>query len=382
MANAIERYFDEVSRRLPQNQEKEVELQFPDQEADEGFDPFPLGGADDEIRPVSDKWEIENARRLLIDGRAVERINEEDRRLLDGAVREVGLDVYAFYKSRRYLAMPPYPGKWGIFYLAHGVSRIAEIISEVYPGYGDSYHLAYSFLRAHERYHYKFDVYALGVEAILGKSRYHPMKMALKNHRARDLEEALANREAWIWAKSRKIGLEEFAYDFMKLQPGSYNRFDEDKRSLNGELAANFIELDFSASAFRPDQQLWVATIPTEFARRSLCQEYFVYPSALSNWIRPAWKLPEVKQVIEAQSVLKLLASKYSSMREQWEETKRKLLANPALPGLDFKRWDKAKRQWSVRIDRNFRAHLHQKNPSSGIWEVDEIGTHKAMGHG
>jgi hypothetical protein len=86
--------------------------------------------------------------------------------------------------------------------------------------------------------------------------------------------------------------------------------------------------------------------------------------------------------VIESKSVSDLLESKYASASERWEETKKKLVSNPALPGLNFKPWDKSTGHWSVRVDRNFRAHLRPVSQSKGTWEADQFGPHKAMGHG
>jgi hypothetical protein len=166
----------------------------------------------------------------------------------------------------------------------------------------------------------------------------------------------------------------------MKLQPGAYSRFDENKFELASELAANLIDLDLSRMARRTDQALWVANVPDELLRRSLCPEYFVRPSSLTSWINPVYKIPDIRSITEAKSFSDLLASKYASLRERWDETKRKLIANPGLPGLRFKPWDKSKGHWSVRINDNFRAHLREK--SSGIWEADKFGPHKAMGHG
>ena len=174
----------------------------------------------------------------------------------------------------------------------------------------------------------------------------------------------------------------EFAYDFMKLQPGAYARFDEKKFELAAELAANLIDLNLSSMARREDQALWVGNVPDELLRRSLCPEYFVRPCSLNAWINPAWKLPDVRDVIEAKSFSSSLTSKYASLKDRWDETKRKLIANPALPGLDFKRWDKSTGHWSVRINDNFRAHLRPISKSSGTWEAEEFGSHKAMGHG
>jgi len=383
MSNILDRYFEDASRRIPQ-QSNPVEEELPQPEYPEhgGFDPAEVASDDDYLIPVADRWKVEDFTRRLAEREIPFPINSSDRDLLDGGIREVGFDVFAFYKSRRFINARPYPGKWGIFYLEHGVSRVRELIEATYPGYGSPLRLAYEFLREHERFHFKFDLYALSVEAKIKRSLYEPLKRAFHHHRIYQVEEALANRDAWEWAKRGHVGLREFAYDFMKLQPGAYSRFDEKKFDLSAELAANLLDLDLSRSAHREDQALWVANVPNELLRRSLCPEYFVRPVNLTSWINPAWKLPDVNKIVEAQSVTKLLASKYVSIRDQWDETKRKLVANPALPGLDFKRWDKAKKQWSVRIDRNFRAHLHPMSSSNGVWEVDAIGTHKAMGHG
>ncbi|MBI3147169.1 MAG: hypothetical protein HYZ17_01460 [Betaproteobacteria bacterium] len=383
MPNILDRFFEDASSRIAtQPVLSDQDLPRPDSPEHDGFDPTEIASDNDDLIPVEDRWSIEVGTRRLADREIPFPITSEDRDLLDGGIREVGFDVYAFYKSRRHVAARPYPGKWGIFYLEHGVSRVKELIESTYPGYGSSLRLAYEFLREHERFHFKFDIYALSVEAKIGRALYEPLKRAFRHHRIHQVEEALANRDAWEWAKRGRVGLGEFAYDFMKLQPGAYARFDERKFDLAGELAANLIDLNLSSTARREDQALWIGNVPDELLRRSLCPEYFVRPSSLTAWINPAWKLPEVRNVTEAQSFSSSLASKYASLKERWEDTKRKLIANPALPGLDFKRWDKSTGHWSVRINDNFRAHLRPIPKSGGTWEAEEFGPHKAMGHG
>lgn len=384
MPHILDRYFEEASKRIPpQPLISDQNLPCPEHPEHDGFDPAEVADNEgDLVIPAKVKWVADSVARRLNEGEPPSHITSEERDLLDGGIREVGFDVYAFYKSRRYIAARPYPGKWGIFYLDHGVRRVKELIETTYPGYGPSLRLAYDFLRVHERFHFKFDLYALSVEASLGRALYDPLKRAFRHHRIYLVEEALANRDAWEWAKRGQVGLGEFAYDFMKLQPGAYARFDERKFDLAGELAANLIDLNLSSSARREDQALWVGNIPDELLRRSLCPEYFVRPSLLSAWINPAWKMPTVLDVTEAKSFSNLLTSKYASLRERWDDTKRKLLANPALPGLDFKRWNKSTGHWSVRINDNFRAHLRPSPQANGIWEADEFGPHKAMGHG
>lgn len=383
MPNILDRYFEETSRRIPaQPPLSDQDLPRPDYPRHEGFDPTEFADDNAELIPVENRWTVETVTRRLLDRDTPFPISEDERGLLDGGIREVGFDVYAFYKSRRYVSARPYPGKWGIFYLEHGVARVRELIEATYPGYGSSLRLAYEFLREHERFHLKFDLYALSVEATIGRSLYEPLKRAFRQHRIYQVEEALANRDAWDWAKRGRVGLGEFAYDFMKLQPGAYARFDERKFELVGELAANLLDLNLSRDARREDQALWVGDVPEELLRRSLCPEYFVRPVALTAWINPAWKLPVVRNVTEAPSFSSSLASQYASLKERWQDTKRKLIENPALPGLDFKRWDKSTGHWSVRVNDNFRAHLRPIPQSPGAWEADEFGPHKAMGHG
>jgi hypothetical protein len=382
MPSILDRYFEETSRRIPtQPVLSDNNLPRPEYPEHEGFDPAERATGNDDLIPVEDRWAVEGVTRRLAGREIPLPISSDDRDLLDGGLREVGFDVYAFYKSRRYVAARPYPGKWGLFYLEHGVARVKELIETTYPGYGSSLRLAYEFLREHERFHFKFYLYALSVEAKIGRALYDPLKRAFRHHRIHEVEEALANREAWEWAKQGRVGLGEFAYDFMRLQPGAYARFDERKFELAGELAANLLDLNLSRTARREDEALWVGNVPDELLRRSLCPEYFVRPSSLIAWINPAWKLPEVRNVIETPSFSGALMSKYASLKERWEDTKRKHIENPARPGLDFRRWDKTTGHWSVRVNDNFRAHLRPIPPPSGKWEADEFGPHKALGH-
>lgn len=374
MTNMLESYFDAAMQRihdLPAYIEGLPKLDYPECEYpyhSEFTDPR------DEVLTVKDfmkKYEKVRSKSLT----------NEERSLLDGSIRAVGLDVYAFYKSRRQISHSPHPGKWGIFYLEPGATRIKELIELTYPGYGLSLRLAYEFLRQHEYFHFKFDFYTLHLEAAMGRSLYQLLNMIFRRHEIYRIEEALANQDAWDWAKQKTIGIEEFAYDFMKLQPGAYARFDEKRSDLASELAANLLDLNFSTTARRDDQAQWVAMIPEEFLRKSLCPEYVIRPVMLPKWILPAWKLPTVKSVRESSSFMQLMSTKFVSIKDHWEKTKAKLIQNPGLPGLQFKRW-KSTEYWSVRVNDNFRAHLRQLSPAEGIWEADEFGSHTAMGHG
>jgi len=383
MPNILERYFEEASKRITKQPfPPNSDFRPPEYPKHSGFDPKEIGSENDYLIPVKEKWEQEALTKRFIDREVLFPISSEDRDLLDGGIREFGFDVYAFYKSRRHITHRPYPGKWGIFYLEHAISRIQELIETIYPGYGPSQQLAYKFLREHERFHFKFDFYALSVEANIGRALYDPLKHALHHHLIYQVEEALANRHAWDWAKQKRVGMGDFAYDFMKLQPGAYARFDEKKLELASELAANLIDFNVSSMARRDDQAFWVGSLPKELLRSSLCPEYFVRPTSLTAWINPAWKLPEILNITETEAFSNKLEKKYPSLKERWNETKRKLIENSSRPSLNFKRWPKSPGSWSVRVNDNFRAHLREIPKSSGLWKAEEIGSHKAMGHG
>ena len=71
---------------------------------------------------------------------------------------------------------------------------------------------------------------------------------------------------------------------------------------------------------------------------------------------------------------------RFHQLKQKWEATKVKLFREPGMNGTDFKEWEA--RCFSVRVDKNFRAHLKPRNDFSGVWEALDIGDHKSMGHG
>lgn len=340
--------------------------------------------------PIQEEWpalnEVDAANIIpmkIDDNIPMGKLNDDQRRLIDGGLREQGMEVLAFYKSFRFVSKPPFSGYWGIFYLDAGIHRVSELMGEYELDADECYRMAVEFLRRHERVHFKFDVYALGAESILSQHRYEPLKHAFRNRKVFQVEEALANNEAWKWAKGQGAPVQKFAEDFMSIQPGSYARFSEDREDLSAELAANLIDLNFAPNARRNDQVLWVANLPSAMNHwQSYCKEYRVsIKQVLSGWINPAWKLPRVTAIHDSDEVRKSLEVRYATLRSKWEETKGKLLKEPGLSGLRFKRWDKTTGTWSVRVDDNFRAHLKPIKTSDGLWETTGFGPHKAMGH-
>lgn len=374
MANAIEKLFDTVVPSLAESKGGT----WPDASEDD-VATHREGLFDDRVFPVGEEEQRWTDR---VDGLPIGgQVGGEEREWLEGGLRHRGMDVLAFYKTRRRLMQSPFPERWGIFYLDVGLQYLASEIAREYPGYGNPQRLGLDFLREHERFHYLADVQTLMFEATLGRHLYLPLSQALRGRRTHFVEEALANRQAWDWAKKPSIGLREFAFDFMKLQPNAYARFDEPRLDLAAEWAAGIVDSVQPGTGTRSDLAHWVEAAPKNLMRTSLCPEYVVRPVSLAAWLNPALVVPPVKQVDDEEEVAKRLESRYASLREAWQRTKTKLLENRLLRGLNFKPWPKdGPNAYSVRVNDNMRAHLRHRG--AGAWSAYIIGPHKELGHG
>jgi len=192
-----------------------------------------------------------------------------------GSFHEHGMEAVAFYKSFRFQELQPLNGYWGIFYQKDGIRRIQRDLEEL--GLPHSQWSALEFVRRHERFHFKFDVYALGIESAVSRHLYLPLKHTYRDHPTMQTEEAMANHEAWRWARAQGPEFARFAHDVMSRQPAAYSRFDEPHEALASELAANLIDHNLAFQARRDDQALWVGNIPAAMAHwQTYCPEYWV----------------------------------------------------------------------------------------------------------
>ena len=384
MTNSVERLFDQVLPQLDATSSEKI-ADWPDspiEEDDYDLLDRPPETNPDQLSPIRDLTTADRAADVLLGGRSSSPgLPETDRELIEGGIRACGIEALAFYKSMRFKGKEPFPGRWGIFYLRQGLTQIEWEIATAYPGYKDPRKLAHQFLFAHEHFHFRADLQVLMFEALRNTHLYNPLRRALRGRRSQFVEEALANRQAYDWAKKDSIGLREFAFDFMSLQPNAYARFYEPQIELAGEWAANVLDLQPPGCKPRVDVASWVDATPKDFLRKSLCPQYVIFPRKLENWINPAWVPPPVKKIVDGDALKKLLSSKYATLSLKWEETKRKLLENRTLRGLNFKPWPKeGKDIYSVRVDDKFRAHLQHQG--QGMWLAYILGPHKKMGHG
>lgn len=381
MANSIDRLFERVLSQLP-DPDIGVDPAWPDLSDD--FDDVidnPPETDNDQLSPYQDIFTRDRVIDRMTGTLTVPEPNDDDKDLVEGGIRSRGFEAIAFYKSKRFQNRRPFVGRWGIFYINEGLSHVAWQISQTYPGYADPRTLARDFLRAHEHFHFQADIQTLMLEATQGKHLYIPTRQRFRRARSHFVEESIANRQAYDWAKRMSVGLEEFARDFMLCQPNAYARFLEPIADLTGEWVANVLDGQPAKSLPRYDLAPWVQSVPKEFMRRSLCPEWVIFPRKLGDWIDPACITPPVSEIVDDDKVVKILTKKLRKLQEPWENTKTKLRINKDMPGLNFKPWKPhGPRCYSVKVDEGNRAHL--ENLGGGKWLAYEIGGHKELGHG
>src|SRR5262249_13852886 len=148
--------------------------------------------------------------------------------------RELGFEIFAFYISF-HTTRPG--GKWGIFYRQQGIRRLALLITrDVGIGSFAAEHLAFNLLRAHERFHFRFDLGALYDELVLKMPLYnvYSMRVYKKAFFTTDcFEESLANR-ALVLSRHRGMRMpsrgvfNKFVRDFCTNSPPGYSDYDRD----------------------------------------------------------------------------------------------------------------------------------------------------------
>jgi hypothetical protein len=369
MSKIVENLFNDVLSKLPQPH---------NQNNDETF----LISADFENNSILSTFELWQNQKHFFDKVAGERViiepNPNDLNIIEGNIRFKGFESVAFYKSKRHQDKKPFIGKWGIFIIKDALNYMSHKINEYYPGYSSPDKLAYEFIYAHEIFHFYSDLTTLFLESVQNKHLYLPLRYAISDP-TNFVEEALANQNAYNWAKKTSNGIEEFAYDFMSVQPNSYARFDESFDVLADEWICNTLYTDLTYGKTDNNITPWVNVIPANFKKKSACPVYIVNVKNSNDWFDSALLIPDVKN-INVEEILDKL-QKNNNLKTKWDNTKKKLIAMPTLRGLNFKPWTKEGPDvWSVKVDKGFRAHL--RNVKKGEWFAYKIGAHTEMGHG
>lgn len=127
------------------------------------------------------------------------------------ALRQLGIDVLAFYKSFRFKQQRPFPDTWGIYILDTGVATVAAeyAAAEREIPQNELVNLAVATLVSHERYHFWVDAWALGYEILPMAKQTKRYEYYLANRCALasgfDCEESLANHYAFRLLSRRKL---------------------------------------------------------------------------------------------------------------------------------------------------------------------------------
>ena len=283
----------------------------------------PDRGPPEVTNPIDSPLDLSDPPRLLTDNEvAVSSAgpSAEDVTAAREAFPVVGIDVLAFYKSFRFVHLPPFRGKWGIFLIDAGIAAAAAEFREHEPALPMSAarQLAWQMLLEHERFHFWIDAWALAQEVVPIQPKRkcyeyyfaHKQGVALTKY---DLEESLAN--AFTFRRlARQVVFPGMTAGpllraFMKQCPTPYDRFDLDadcRRRMEGCLAGSVMNglspvvqailktgdiEDVLSHSVRP------STRSVPLSDKSACPTYVVDGIGYSRRISPALRLPTLKEL-------------------------------------------------------------------------------------
>lgn len=231
---------------------------------------------------------------------------------IEEGILNTGLEALAFYKSIHYRNRDPFRRKWGIFIFEYAVPYLTYDLLDYYDkkvppmageGYGYRHKsldpvdyftgIAEDMLVSHERYHFRFDAWALAQEAIMCQplysrydSEYQRVFGSNECH-----EESLANSASFY--KIRNSGASDYFCKFMDAQPGAYNDFrNRNPFRRRIDIAKQFFKETFSDA-------LSYAHAPYIGKSHSLkdCPIWLVCGIQPSIFVRPTLFLPDIKEM-------------------------------------------------------------------------------------
>ena len=299
-----------------------------------------------------------------------------------------GTEALAFYKSPRYLNRGPFPGRWGIFYLADAIDWLAlEIALDSRRVTVTAEHriAAQRLLREHEHFHFEVDLWCAGIESQLSSPRYRIVNNPRTGIPAMlQVEEAIANQRAFRWAS--RVGHERFARRMFKRQPGAYARFTEVESNLRAELAGNYVFLSHTPA------KLLAAVAPT-WPDAGLvdhaCPEWIIRPSVkLNALLRRVFDTKLLPQFagrqwrISEDAEADLVKSKREpQLRKLLSAAMEKVVHRDVYRGLDCKIY-RDEKVFTIRLNRGDRASFRVLPNAQQTLEVLEVGKHADIAEG
>jgi hypothetical protein len=314
---------------------------------------------------------------------------------LEGHIRRAalvrGVDGLAWYAS--FHVRGP---QWGIYLpISSIVGMAGTVFGATTLDLSAKMRLAAHVLHQHELFHFAVDYMTALWELTHQRPCWKPGRNLRRTSGYYELEEQLANAHMLrrINAVTRGMqvpGRAAALRRFIALQPAGYRDAPKVVKSEIFErecvrLCIEYIEEwnggQVPEEVFRPVlTELLVVDRRLDWRN---CPVHIVHDEArFSLPDLTAALFASVPFVCEPEDFVRQLRTRDVTIRKAWERTKRKLAQTVRAQGLDFKLWERHgdNKEFSVRIDRNCRAHLLFE-PSRNTWTALRIGTHTAMGH-
>ena len=225
---------------------------------------------------------------------------------IENGVLGSGLECMAFYKSIRHESAPPIPRFWGIFIFDYAVSYIANEIEDFYSSEvsaDDATRAALAFLYFHERFHFRFDAWAISQESATAQPLYENYRNGVyRSFHPLDCvyEETLANMHAL--ASIRNFGVHAFCKQFALSQPGAYSNIEKETRQeFLARLAAQLFygRGQFIASPHfaLPEHVGYIVhhSAPAQLDRQ--CPVYLLQGISPSRFLIPNIALPAISEI-------------------------------------------------------------------------------------
>jgi hypothetical protein len=295
----------------------------------------------------------------------------------------LGVDAFGYYASfhqRTY--------QWGVYIPLDGIAAVAkQALSALNVDLDLKFEIAWSFIRAHELFHYAADCGIGQLELLLDKPIWWPARDHESREELRQLEEELATgyslRHALHLPGYYKVrGAYQGLRDFCKTLPPGYRE---------GHLIAGSRHKIENRMLDHAQGHWWLASgrdgvqaemhhLYPAFREYDLdrCPIHLIDPPDLGG----AVLIQRIERISEMTTFLKQLHKYPKAIVRKWEKTKQLLSSSVLLKGLDFKPWPPLGRDYfSVRVDSSMRAHL-RFDAVGGAWFAEEFGPHTKMGHG
>jgi hypothetical protein len=165
---------------------------------------------------------------------------------------------FYFYKSIRFHREP---GEWGVFIVTGGRDRIAERFVPYCSSAKEAKQAATRFLMACGEAHYRFDMFAMSLEANERRWLYVPYRLASRIVNVPRLETAFVHQAAMEWAATH--GLTAPVAKILERWTSDTVVHNIPRRALGAYLATALMEgFDALLGPARYDQSEWVGSVP------------------------------------------------------------------------------------------------------------------------